>query len=187
MACSDDSNGTPDSGVTSDSGVTPGQDASTDSDSGGNVDGGVEPTEWVKAGTGVDMYEALTEGQTVELIQGPQGGGDRFGGFHIWGGLEAKGFDPNGIECSFFVLTANDRTELAAIRDRPLVLEPTARGTYVAHSITMILNDCCPAVSSDLIIRVTVKDSNGKTGEDEVTVKGASQCFDALSSMSACP
>ncbi|MFO0722128.1 MAG: hypothetical protein U1E65_00005, partial [Myxococcota bacterium] len=53
-------------------------------DSGPSGDGGSEapdagPVRSVEVGTGVTMFEAVTEGQVLPLVAGPQGGGRQFG------------------------------------------------------------------------------------------------------------
>jgi hypothetical protein len=49
------------------------------------VDAGPVAAPELQLGTGKDSFEPLAEGQTVELIHGPQGG------WHIWGSLRARG------------------------------------------------------------------------------------------------
>src|SRR5262245_176680 len=47
----------------------------------------------VEVGTGSTQFEPLTEGQVVDFIAGPQGGGQFFG-FHIWFGARTWNLNP---------------------------------------------------------------------------------------------
>ena len=191
FACSDDSSDGGDSGVPTDGSVAgdsggAAEDAGNGADTGPDGDAGSSgPT--VQMGTGLDMYVPLTMGEVVLLVQGPQGGGGRFGGFHIWGGIESDGFNPDAATLDLFVLRASDRMEMAKLEGRIVNLQASGSGTHVAHSIAMILDDCCLVVDEDIIMRVELVDADGLRGENEIQVRGGPTCFDAISNMDACP
>src|SRR5688572_28616222 len=78
-----------------------GRDASSGRDAASSDGGdGGETTALIEIGTGQDMFEALSGGETLPLVAGPQGGG-RNGGYHLWFATRVKNYDPSSIEMDF--------------------------------------------------------------------------------------
>lgn len=140
-------------------------------------------TKPVQVGIGSDMFEAVTEGQTVNTVLGPQGTG-RFGGYHIWGAVKAIGFNPNQISVDYQILAHPSRTKLAGLVRRFRMM-PFQDG-HAAWGMTPVLDDCCATTSAQVILRVEVTDADGKTGADEVQVVGAPSCPD-VNNRNVCP
>lgn len=149
----------------------------------GHADAGTPPPPPVVVGNGVTGFAALAPGDTVELILGPQGGG-RMGGYHVWTGVQVRGFDPVGLEITMTILDAQTHAEHARLVRR-LRLQP-AGDTHVAYGLNAVLTDCCAASGERLIIRAAVLDSTGKAGNAEVEVLGADSCPDA-NGVDVCP
>lgn len=147
----------------------------------GEMDAGEGPR--VEVGTGYLEFEPLMEGQTVDLVSGPQGGG-RYDGFHVWFGARTWEMNPEQISVTFRLLAASDRSELAN-----LVWTTNFRpGKYGAQEIwgaTPTISDCCLARSTPLVMRVEVADQDGRTAEAEIEVMGGPRC--ETFGMSVCP
>lgn len=126
----------------------------------------------VEVGTGRDQYESLADGETVEIVLGPQGGG-RVNGYHIWGGLKVVGFQPERARVSFTILDASTR-ELRASQTRVVTLEPSSDG-FVAYGLAPRIMDCCDVEGRSVIMRGEIEDAAGKRGSDERVVR-ASTC-----------
>lgn len=137
----------------------------------------------LEIGTGVDRFEELVEGQEIEIILGPQGGG-RWGGFHVWHGVKTQGFDPEGIMLSFRTYLADTREEIAS-QERRANLIPLDGTSYVAYGIAPPFLDCCKAEDQDIILAVEIRDATGRTGTSEKQAH-ATYCLDA-SGASVCP
>ncbi len=130
----------------------------------------------VEVGGGAFEFEALTEGQVVDFIAGPQGGG-RFDGFHIWTGARIWRLEPSAISASFLILAASDRSELARL-DWVTNFRPTSTDAYEIWGATPRLADCCAAVDQPLLMRVEVVDVEGISAAGEIAVRGAPECSD---------
>ena len=63
------------------------------SDAGARADTPVGPS--LVVGTGFPDYESVSEGDTPLFTHGPQGG------FHLWGGFRAEGFNPDDVAIDF--------------------------------------------------------------------------------------
>ena len=150
LACSGPHNG--DSG---DSGVG--------RDTGGSVD---ERT--LRVGTGFDAYEPLTEGELVELVVGPQGGG-RFSGFHIWSGFRVENYNPTDVRATYRIMTLEN--DVLALQERVYAgLEPNGDG-FVSYGAAPRLDDCCLAETSTIVLRVDIVDGDGMNASASVEVR----------------
>lgn len=149
------------------------RDAADPAEDAGAVDAGEEGPR-VEVGTGSLEFEPLVDGQTVDLVSGPQGGG-RYDGFHIWFGARTWDLNPEQINVTFQLLAASDRSELAS-----LVWTTNFRaGQFGAREIwgaTPTISDCCLAKGQRLLMRVEVQDQEGQTAEAEIEVMGGPVC-----------
>lgn len=164
--------------VDSDAGTTP-------VDSGAlGVDGGFAPDQGVsvdasgprcEVGTGVDLFEAVTEDQVVALSLGPQGGG-RYSGYHIWSSVRASGVSPQRALVRFKLLMADTRTEIGR-QERQFNLEPNGEN-FVAYGVAPWIDDCCPVRNQPVLMQVELQDQNGLSCTDERRVRAADRCPD---------
>ena len=126
-------------------------------------------------GTGVSLFEALNEGDTVYIVHGPQGG------FHVFGSVRVKGIEPGdrmdlgsakNPSTDFQVFRDAERID-AGVASFTLGLDPVP-GTnfYEIIGRFVILNISSQAELDGLSIRVsvTVKDVNGQSAHDEKTL-----------------
>ena len=137
----------------------------------------------IELGTGFARYRPLTDGQEVELSRGPQGGG-RWGGFHVWHAATLNGYNPHVTELVFRTYLADDLT-LVATSTRSFNLE-YVEDRYVVAGVAPPIADCCLAQNRELIMRVDVKDRDGRTGSDERRVR-AGVCAEMSGGPSLCP
>ncbi|MCC7381196.1 MAG: hypothetical protein IT384_05165 [Deltaproteobacteria bacterium] len=138
----------------------------------------------VEIGTGADMFEPIAEGQEVEIILGPQGGG-RNRGYHIWHALRARGVEPGGAEATFRTYLAADRSEVAT-QTRRVDLQSLG-GALVFFGAAPQIEDCCLVEGQDLIMRVELLDANGLALSDERRVRASPACSDGVTGASICP
>lgn len=152
------------------------------SDAGGLApDGGSSSN--VTAGTGIDMFEPLTAGQTLHMIEGPQGGG-RTQGYHIWAAARAVGIDPRGVKVTIEWLIHPSRTSLG-LTQRMINLAPNGDG-FAIWAVAVPFSDCCLAKNADLILRARIEGSSGLSGGDEIQVRGGPGCY-TPSGVDLCP
>jgi hypothetical protein len=128
------------------------------SDDGGKLlpDGGMGE---IEVGTGENSFIALTDGDPVTIIHGPQGG------YHIWGAIRAKpGLNPKGIEVKISVLTtAGAELSLNAYR-----LNLTPNGEFHEwYGLLALVPEPTAVSGSEVRLHVDVKDSAGVTASDD--------------------
>lgn len=154
-----------------------GRDASLPADGAEPVDGGEQADAaaagTVQVGTGQERFESLEEGAVVPLVAGPQGGG-RLGGYHIWYGVRTEGFEPRGMELELSLLDAATR-DVITRQTRTLSLLPSGPA-FAAWGIAVIMEDCCTVTDREVLMRVSIRDARGLTGEDELRVRTAPSC-----------
>jgi hypothetical protein len=165
---------------TSSSGTAPGSDAGPPSDAApatadaspradaGTLSDGSAGMLTVAAGTGRDRFEALAPGQTAPLSIGPQGGGRMFG-YHIWSAARVTGGEPMNAAVEFWFLDPVTREQRAHER-RITTLMPDG-SSFVIFGVAPRISDCCLVAEKEMVIRVEVKDSNGKMGSHEEQVR----------------
>ena len=113
-ACSSDDAGDPDAGTDADTSTDPPR---------------TDP--WMEVGTGVTEFEALTEGQEIPIVQGPQGG------FHVWGGLQGFNFEPDNAEISYVLIIDGETVADALYYDDI----PRVRDRYEYSRVAVVLFD----------------------------------------------
>lgn len=124
----------------------------------------VEP--FVTIGTGTSRYETLTAGESVDIIQGPQGG------YHVWGALRAGGIDPHGVTLNFGLYLGEKLVAEAHYQDDLVATQvPEAPYEYTRVAVILIEND--PGAVTDRPARLTVElvPADGPPLTDEVEVR----------------
>jgi len=139
--------------------------------------GGSEPDVPPEAtlGTGIDAFVPLTDGDIVDIVQGPQGG------FHVFGSVRIRGLDPGNPDdlgdpsnptSDFLVFQGDTRVDLDASHYTQ-GLDPTAEaGTFEMVGRLLILDIQSPAEldGASLRIEVTVTDVDQRSASDQRTV-----------------
>jgi len=132
----------------------------------------VDPS--VSIGTGFPCLEPLGDDETVPIIMGIQGG------FHVWGGFEARGLQPDGVEIDFKLV--RDGVELASasyIDDIDAAYGPASgcaaapEGAYQYAGVAVVLffdvqPESVSGASADLSIQL--RDRRGVVVSDSVRV-----------------
>lgn len=147
-------------------------DVTRDRDAGPDITrdaGMVAPS--VEIGTGQDRFEPLDDGDSVELIAGPQGGG-RDGGHHIWSAMRIYGIAKADIMLLTFEI-ADAAGEVRAMVSRtgaaPIQTDP-ATGALQLIAVPPIIDDCCRIAEQQATLRAIVTTMGGTTYTDAVTV-----------------
>ncbi|MEQ9503628.1 MAG: hypothetical protein RIT81_42630 [Deltaproteobacteria bacterium] len=125
----------------------------------------------VQIGTGEDRFEVLMDGDDIELIAGPQGGG-RDGGLHLWSGARMMGIAKADIQLLTFTVTSTDggvRSTVQRTGAAPIQMD-TETGALQLIAIPNIIDDCCLVAEQQATMRVVVEMKSGLTYEDAVTV-----------------
>lgn len=121
---------------------------------------------FVTIGTGTSRYETLTAGESVDIIQGPQGG------FHVWGALRAGGIDPHGVTLNFGLYLGDTLVAEAHYEDDLVPTQmPEAPYEYTRVAVILLQND--PGAVTDRPARLTVElvPADGPPLTDEVEVR----------------
>ncbi len=66
---------------------------------------------WLELGAGLDAFEALDQGDSVELVHGPQGG------WHVDLALRFGGFGPDGVQLRYLALDPESDSELSFVTE----------------------------------------------------------------------
>ena len=148
-----------------------------DSGSGGSTGGNGSTSASLVLGTGETAFAPVTEGQVLALILGPQGTG-RLGGYHIWGGLEARGLDASNRVNLKFTLVKKLDGQLMTNSEWNKMLQPAQTGAQF-YALPLIVRDCCSARGELLEMRATATDQNGISVTSSVTIQAGSRCSDA--------
>ncbi len=131
----------------------------------------------VEVGTGQDFFVPLEDGDSVELIAGPQGGG-RNGGHHIWSAMRIYGIAKADIMLLTFEIADIDgdvRAMVSRTGAAPIQTD-AATGALQLIAVPPIIDDCCLLANQQAILRAILTTNGGTTYTDAVTV-----------SVSACP
>jgi hypothetical protein len=130
-------------------------------------DAGEAPVEpFVTIGTGTSRYETLSAGESMDIIQGPQGG------YHVWGALRAGGIDPHGVTLNFGLYLGEKLVAEAHYEDDLVPTQmPEAPYEYTRVAVILIEND--PGAVTDRPARLTVElvPADGPPLTDEVEVR----------------
>lgn len=130
----------------------------------GMVDTSIAAT--VEVGSGIEGFEPLVDGDSIFIIEGPQGGRHVFGHARITG-MEPGASRADGPETTFSVHTL-DGTRLSA--DLPPFTEPYVEegGAFTLPSGRFVFIEVPAAeiLDTTVVLGVQVKDRNGVSGED---------------------
>ena len=148
-------------------------------DDNNNKDAGQEPE--VELGTGTVSFEALAEGDELEIVPGPQGG------FHFHVHARMRGLDPG--DPSMPGLLENPSTTFAAFLESGEQIDfmfPPYRLGYIEISdgryelpsgrLLNIQDEQVPAIYGQRVrLTLTVTDDSGRNAETELTVVAVEQ------------
>ena len=138
----------------------------------------------IEIGTGVFEFEPLSDGDSVPIIKGGQGGG-RNGGFHVWHALRANGIDPREVEIYFTTLLAGSREVIASssiAADLGYV-----DGAYQFLGSAPFIVDCCLVENAELVMKARIQDRTGAGGSDSRRVRTSGACVYGDPPVDACP
>lgn len=125
----------------------------------------------VQIGTGQDSFVGLDDGDTVELVSGPQASG-RFGGHHIWSAMRIRGIARTSIDrLTFTISSTNGESRATIVRTAaaPIQMDPTT-GALQLIAVPPIVDDCCLIAEGEALMGATLTTLDGDTYEDEVRV-----------------
>ncbi len=109
-------------------------------------------------GTGATEFQALADGDTAYVVQGPQGG------FHIWGSVQVAGLDPGNADdlsdpsnptTEFHVYVGSQRVDLGAAH-YVQGLDPVGDGSFQMVGRAVILDITSDTQLDGMEIRFTV-------------------------------
>jgi len=128
----------------------------------------------VVIGAGTDAsfanYRALSPGDPVYLVPGPQGAQ------HIWIQLRGRGFNGTQPRIDLTAVRAADSVVLGRLRIRlPMGPAPDEPGALALSSQTLVLDDdlYCSVLPGDIVIRLRLDDGFGRCIETEQRVRVA--------------
>lgn len=118
-------------------------------------DGGLEPL--VEVGTGNSRFEPLTDGQSLPIVLGPQGGQ------HLWTSVRARApVDPRQVLVRVSII--KDGTPLETTEYR-LNLVKTG-SVYEWYGMTALVPDPTAVENQEVELRVELTDSANRQGAD---------------------
>ncbi len=140
---------------------------------GGALEGDFE----VEVGTGLLEFEAITPGEELALVQGPQGAG-RMGGYHIWMSVRIAGIDLIDVDSIALTITSSGGVDEAMVSHRPgpLPFEPCGDGQCAA-GFAPRLADCCRVAGQAVTLSALVTAKNRRMVSSSVSVV-AGACLD---------
>lgn len=123
------------------------------------------PPAFVEIGGGARRFEALTSGQEVPIIQGPQGG------FHVWGGFRGRGFPDDEVRIFFELDLDGEVIANADYTEFELPVDSTGLFSYAAVAVIWFENDRVePTSGNPMTLTVTVTASDGQTLSDSTRI-----------------
>jgi len=133
----------------------------------GGGEGGVSPrAPYLELGTGFRRFEALSEGQTVPIIEGIQGG------YHVWGALKGRGFLDSDISLLFEL--SLDGEVIAEADYFEFELPVDRAGDYVYPGVAVIYYEnerVGPSSGQEMTLSLTVNTSDGQSFSDEIRLR----------------
>ncbi|MDP3234398.1 MAG: hypothetical protein Q8S33_10260 [Myxococcales bacterium] len=122
-------------------------------------DGGVLPL--LELGTGTQSFERLSDGQSAQVIAGPQGG------FHIWASARIRApLDPKLIQLRVIVKSAG--IELTST-DYRVTMVPN-RSFFEWYAMTALVPDPAAVMGQPTTVELIATDSANRTATDSRTV-----------------
>lgn len=132
----------------------------------GNVGPG-EPA--VEVGTGVDGFVALADGDTIDVVLGPQGG------FHVYGSMRVTGIDPgnpadltatNNPTTRFTVLRDGARLDIDASRYTQGLESAGEHFEMIGRLVILDIQTDDEVANAEVELTVEVTDVNGRAASD---------------------
>lgn len=127
---------------------------------------------YLEVGTGNTAFEAVSDGQVVPYVQGPQGG------WHVWGSLRMGGLIPGDPEdvsnadnplVTFHVQV--DGADVGGFDVLPRGFAPNGDGyERVGDTLILQITDSAELEGSAAVLTAVVTDACGATVEDERSV-----------------
>jgi hypothetical protein len=131
---------------------------------GGESAGGEGGAPWIELGTGTEAFEPLTEGQTVPIIAGPQGG------YHVWGALQAGGFSPKGVTMHFTLEQGGQVLGEASYLDDLFRAAPADPWSYTRVAVVLLENDPAAVMPGGATLKLVVTPAKGAPLTDEIGI-----------------
>lgn len=133
-----------------------------DADAGGvttTQDAGQQPL--LELGTGTQSFAPLTDGQTVTIIAGPQGG------FHVWAAARTRApLDPMLLK-----LTVKVKLAGAELSSTDYKVNLVKNGAYSEwYAMTALVPDPATVRGKSTVIELVATDAAGRTASDSRTV-----------------
>ena len=115
----------------------------------------------LELGTGTQSFAALTNGQMVTIIAGPQGG------FHVWAAARTRApLDPMLLKLTVKVKLAG--TELSSTDYKVNLVKNGAYSEW--YAMTALVDDPAQVRGKSTVIELIATDSAGRTATDSRTV-----------------
>ena len=127
---------------------------------------GVFGEAWIELGGGMQAFEPLSDGDTIELVAGIQGG------WHVDVSLRFGGFGPDGILLSYQGLSLTGQLisfETQALLSQKSVLADSEGWQRVGDRVVLDILDPAEVVGSDVLLEVTAT-LDGQTWSDARTL-----------------
>lgn len=141
-----------------------GGDLGTTPEADWGVGGGTGGVAWLEVGTGTEHFEALTPGQEVSIIEGPQGG------YHVWGALQAGGVNPKGVTMHFQLMQGGAVLGEASYLDDLFRAEPGAPWSYTRVAVVLLDGTPDAVAPGAAILRVDLTQAGGASLTDEIEI-----------------
>ena len=125
-----------------------------------NPDAGMLP---VEVGTGFSTFEAVTDGEPVDVTAGPQGG------FHIWTAVVVKDAQLDSVQIALSARFADDES-LAGRPSRVAVPLVPLNGMREHAGMTNFVNDPGAVRGKRIVLRAEVTAADGRAGTAECIV-----------------
>jgi hypothetical protein len=113
----------------------------------------------LEVGTGSSDFEALTDGQSVQIIHGPQGG------YHVWAALRASRSKVAPERAQVYARLSFNGTELSANGYSLNLVE--VGDFYEWYGLQALIPDPTAVDGQTVLLRLELTDSTGFTATDE--------------------
>jgi hypothetical protein len=121
-------------------------------------------TPFVQIGTGTQSWAPLTDGQTLRIAMGPQGG------YHLWGALRAGGLNPEDTFIEFRLVRDGVRLAESGYRDSLRAVETDGPFQYWGVAVVVISGDPTTIADRPARLEVTLTPQHGEPVTDAVEV-----------------
>jgi hypothetical protein len=116
----------------------------------------------LEVGTGLSGFEPVSDGQSLEVIFGPQGG------YHVWAAIRASKKDVTPDRAQVRVKLIKDGTVLS---ENPYQLNLVdSGGFYEWYALQALVPDPAVVDGQTVTVRIELSDRIGRSAADEVTI-----------------